>query len=213
MGWPVPCEAVGMAELSTSARLASLLGFVCFAALGPLGCASAAQGEDETATTGDDGDTGSSADELTLACNLSRSTILNSVSGGRRTAIQRGFSWFDANVPYSQSRSYQGYRTDCSGFVSMCWELGRSYTTLDFVGGGGESGKLASYESMVPGDALVRRSNGAGHIVMFLGWNDRAHSSACVLEQSSTALDMEFGARTVSSLQGSGYKAIRADKF
>lgn len=201
-----------MVELSLS-RVSLVLGFACFAALGPLGCASAAQGEDETATTGDEGDTGSSPDELTLGCNLSRSTILNSVSGGRRTAIQRGFAWFDANVAYSQSRSYQGYRTDCSGFVSMCWQLGRSYTTLDFSTGGGESGGLASYESLVPGDALVRRSNGAGHIVMFLGWNDRAHSAACVVEQSSTALDMEFGARTVSSLKASGYKAIRADKF
>ena len=33
------------------------------------------------------------------------------------------------------------------------------------------------------------------------------------LEQSSTALDMEYGTRTVSSLRNSGYKAIRADKF
>jgi hypothetical protein len=196
-----------MAELS---RYTLILGLFCLAA-GPLGCSAA------TADDGDEGDvggeTGSSADELSTACSISRSQILASVSGGRRTAIERGFRWYDAGVSYSQSRSYQGYRTDCSGFVSMCWQLGTSYTTLDFSNGGGESEKLASYESMLPGDAIVRRSNGAGHIVLFLGWNDRAHSSACVLEQASTALDMEFRARTTSSLQSSGYRAIRADKF
>ena len=34
-----------------------------------------------------------------------------------------------ANVPYSQTRYYAGYRTDCSGFVSMCWALPSSYNT------------------------------------------------------------------------------------
>jgi hypothetical protein len=95
----------------------------------------------------------------------------------------------------------------------MSWELGTSYTTLNFVSGGGESFILDSYDSLVPGDALVRRANGAGHIVMFLGWNNAAKTSACVIEQSSPALDMEFGTRTKASLLESGYKPIRADKF
>lgn len=75
----------------------------------------------------------------------------------------------------------------------MAWQLGTSYTTANFVNGGGESFVLGSYNSLQPGDALVRRSNGAGHMVMFLGWNNCAKTSACVLEQSSTALDMEYG--------------------
>jgi hypothetical protein len=48
---------------------------------------------------------------------------------------------------------------------------------------------------------------------MFLGWNDRAHSGACVLEQASTASDMQFRVRTTASLRNGGYKAIRADKL
>jgi hypothetical protein len=95
----------------------------------------------------------------------------------------------------------------------MAWQLGTSYTTANFVSGGGDSFLLGSYDSLRPGDALVRRSNGAGHIVMFLGWNNAAKTSACVIEQNSTALDMEFGTRTASSLRASGYKAIRADRF
>jgi hypothetical protein len=70
-----------------------------------------------------------------------------------------------------------------------------------------------SYSSLLPGDALVRRSGGSGHIVLFLGWNDAAHSAACVLEEASTASDMQFRARTKSSLTASGFKAVRADRL
>ena len=48
---------------------------------------------------------------------------------------------------------------------------------------------------------------------MFLGWNDKAKSEACVLEQASTALDMQFRTRTAASLRSGGYKPIRADKL
>ena len=95
----------------------------------------------------------------------------------------------------------------------MCWKLGRSYTTADFSTGGGSSSKLGSYDQLLPGDALVRRRNGQGHVVLFLGWNDSAKSSACVIEQNSTALDMEFGTRTTSSLKAGGFSPIRADKL
>ncbi|MEZ4222773.1 MAG: hypothetical protein R3B13_17665 [Polyangiaceae bacterium] len=173
-----------------------------------VGCAAAPE---PTEPIGDVGDT---ANEVsTSACNLSRDSILNSVSGGRRTAIERGFTWYDAQVPYSQSSQYDGYRTDCSGFVSMCWQLGSSYTTANFIQDTNDWTSLGSFEELVPADAMVYRSGGAGHIVMFVGWNDSAHSEACVLEQASTASDMQFRARPVSSLLNSGYHAIRATKF
>ena len=171
------------------------------------GCASA------DAVTEDDGDTGDESAALSEQCHASRSDILASTTGERRDAIARGFTWLDKNVQYSQSRSYGGYRTDCSGFVSMCWELNRSYTTADFSTGGGDSFKLASYDALVPGDALVRRHGGSGHMVLFLGWNDASRKTACVLEQNSTALDMELGVRSAASLHAGGFSAIRADRF
>ncbi len=176
------------------------------------GCAVAADDE------GDDGDVGeetvgTTSDAASVACRISRSTIVGSVSGERKDVVERAFTWWDAKVSYSQSRYYKGYRTDCSGFISMAWETGTSYTTASFSTGGGESFPLSSYSSLEPGDALVRRKNGSGHIVMFLGWNDSAKTSACVIEQASTALDMEFRTRSASSLKGGGYKAIRADKL
>ena len=47
----------------------------------------------------------------------------------RPPTLARGMAWINAGVPYSQTRYYAGYRTDCSGFVSMCWALPSSYNT------------------------------------------------------------------------------------
>lgn len=160
---------------------------------------------------GDVGDT--SEHELKSGCSLSRDTILASVQGARRAAIERGFEWYDAQVPYSQTKNYNGYRTDCSGFVSMCWQLGTSYTTANFVQDTANWTSLSSFDELVPADALVYRKNGAGHIVMFLGWNNSAKSEACVIEQANTADDMQFRSRPTSSLHATGYHAIRATKL
>jgi hypothetical protein len=127
--------------------------------------------------------------------------------------MERGFTWLDSDVQYNQSGSHGGYRTDCSGFVSMCWELGDSKTTADFISGSGQNTMLGSYEDLVPADALVHRSGSSGHVVLFLGWNDSSHSGACVIEQASTASDMMFHVRSTSSLKSGGYKPIRAEKF
>lgn len=186
----------------------------CAAAASPLGCAANADGEDPADEAGESGDVGETSAELSTACKITRAQIMASVSGARLTAIKRGFGWWDAKVPYNQRASYGGYRTDCSGFVSMCWSLPRSYTTADFITNNGPSTVLSSYGALLPGDALVRHvNNDNAHIVLFLGWNDSAKTSACVLEQASTDLDMEFRARSASSLRSGGYKAIRADKF
>ena len=140
-------------------------------------------------------------------CSLTRSSILASTSPARQRAIRRGFSWLDTDVPYSQSASHQGYRTDCSGFVSMCWELGSSPNTAAFMAGTGKATALASYDELLPGDAFIR----SGHAAMFLGWEDAAHTSACIIELASTASDMQFRSRKASALRSSGAKAFRAD--
>ncbi len=158
-------------------------------------------------SVGDMGDT--SGEELKVACNLSRDAILASAQGGRHTAIERGFTWYDAQVPYSQSKNYGGYRTDCSGFISMCWELGTSYTTANFIDDTAQWSSLGSFGELAPADAMVYRKGSSGHIMMFLGWNDAAHTEACVLEQASTAEDMQFRARTIDSLVAGGYHAIQ----
>ena len=177
------------------------------AVVGSIGCAV------QTQDAGDPSAVGDTSEALTVTCDLSRAHILASVGVDRAEAIQRGFGWYDARVPYSQSREHAGYRTDCSGFVSMSWNLGTSFSTADFIGGNADDARLASMGALLPADAFVRRSGGEGHMALFVGWNDAAHSSACVIEERSTALGMQFHARTTASLISSGYHPIRADKF
>ncbi len=156
-----------------------------------------------------EGDPGDTSEDAMGAGGCDRQAVTASVSGARRTALERGFKWLDDDVPYSQGRQHEGYRTDCSGFVSMCWDTGTSHTTSIFASGGGDTQALGSWDDLVAGDALVKR----GHIMLFTGWSDDARSSVCALEQSSTANDMQFRARSVASLRGQGYKPIRSNKL
>jgi hypothetical protein len=186
---------------------------VSFALLGSALCLSlpacAASSDIEEA-----GDLGDTSDDLRSGgCALSRDKILASTTSARADAIRRGLEWYDDSISYSQSDWHEGYRTDCSGFISMCWKLGTSHTTAAFINDSSRWSSIGDYDDLQPADALVRRSNGAGHIVMFLGWDDSAHNKACVLEQASSALDMQFRVRTRSSLEGSDYKAIRASSL
>lgn len=171
-----------------------------------LACTAVACSAPPTADSADEAELGSVASPLATECSMTRAQILASASSGRREAVERGFAWLDDDVPYSQSASHDGYRTDCSGFVSMCWDMGRSSNTASLYAGDGNT-RLGSYDDLVVADALVKQ----GHVVLFLGWNDDAHEGACVLEQASTASDMQFRVRTTASLKAGGYKAIRSD--
>jgi hypothetical protein len=66
--------------------------------------------------------------------------------------IARGQNWVDKHVPYdAEGKTYEGYRMDCSGFVSMCWELtkpGLSTGTIHTVS------HNITKNDLQPGDAL-----------------------------------------------------------
>jgi hypothetical protein len=170
------------------------------------GCASVAAPADETGALpsvapgpsedlGDDNVGDVSADSsqgFAAGCGSNREDILASApSAARRTILERGFGWLDKGVEYSQSRSFEGYRTDCSGFVSMAWGLKTSQSTRSF-GGGADATRLSSKSELLPGDALVHPGH---HAVLFLA--DQG-DSLCVLEQSSSKNDMQFRLRNKS---------------
>jgi len=88
---------------------------------------------------------------------------------GRSTMISRAQVWVDNHVPYSQSGSYGGYRTDCSGYVSMAWEAAKpGYTTFTMH----EIAHPITRGELQPGDVLLCASE---HVVIFGGWSGSTH--------------------------------------
>jgi hypothetical protein len=95
----------------------------------------------------------------------------------RPEVIKRANHWIKKRVRYSQSSTYQGYRRDCSGFVSMAWKLRSSYTSSSIRG----VARRISASRLKPGDA-VRRS---GHVEIFGGWKSKRKRTYWALEEST----------------------------
>ncbi|MFJ8193984.1 hypothetical protein ACIQ8D_30130, partial [Streptomyces sp. NPDC096094] len=92
----------------------------------------------------------------------------------REQIIARAQQWVEQDVPYSQSHAWKDhatgghYRQDCSGFVSMAWQLRSSLTTRSLPD---VANRLSSFSQLEAGDAL---NYPAAHAVLFGGWTDRA---------------------------------------
>jgi hypothetical protein len=94
----------------------------------------------------------------------------------RSEVLHRAQTWVGIGLDYNQSGSYAGYRTDCSGYVSMAWHLSQSLTTNTFASAGVTTSIGKS--DLEPGDALLNDSAGnSGHVVLFDKWSDTAHDS------------------------------------
>jgi hypothetical protein len=115
----------------------------------------------------------------------------------RKEVIKRANHWIKKKIRYSQSSYYQGYRRDCSGFVSMAWKLKHSYTSSSIRG----VAHRISAGRLKPGDA-VRRS---GHVEIFGGWKNKRQRKYWALEESQSGLP---ALRKVKRFK-SGYSALR----
>lgn len=95
----------------------------------------------------------------------------------RAEVMRRATSWIRHRVPYSQSRYHKGYRQDCSGFVSMAWNLGRSYTTRSISSRATRIG----VSQLRRGDAVLIR----GHVSLFGGWKNRRAREYWAFEETT----------------------------
>lgn len=103
----------------------------------------------------------------------------------RADIINRAKKWVAAQVPYSMEEYWSdGHRQDCSGFVSMAWNLGSNEWT----------GSLDSFavritkEELQPGDILLFHNpdnpTRGSHVVIFGGWTDYTHTYYIAYEQT-----------------------------
>ncbi|GHB70936.1 hypothetical protein GCM10010306_075700 [Streptomyces umbrinus] len=91
----------------------------------------------------------------------------------RAEIINRAKEWVAAEVPYSMSAYWSdGYRQDCSGFVSMAWNLGGN----EWTGSLDKFGVRIPREQLEPGDILLFHNPAdpekGSHVVIFGGWTD-----------------------------------------
>ncbi|MFC0431026.1 hypothetical protein [Kutzneria buriramensis] len=94
----------------------------------------------------------------------------------RSQVLARAASWLNQGIIYDQCGSHDGYRTDCSGYVSMAWGLGASPTT-DTFGPYGVTVPVSEGD-LQPGDALLNPAPlNDGHVVLFDHWDSADHSS------------------------------------
>eukprot|EP01113_Clastostelium_recurvatum_P028433 TRINITY_DN343_c0_g1_i1.p1 TRINITY_DN343_c0_g1~~TRINITY_DN343_c0_g1_i1.p1 ORF type:complete len:154 (-),score=31.72 TRINITY_DN343_c0_g1_i1:53-514(-) len=101
----------------------------------------------------------------------------------RSAILPRAKVWIANHVPYSQTGSYQGYRTDCSGYVSMSWECPQpGYDTLEFQSLG--IAHQITKDQLLPGDVMLAPGH---HICLFAGWTDASKTQYTAYEEYDTA--------------------------
>jgi hypothetical protein len=103
----------------------------------------------------------------------------------RAAIINRAKLWIAAKVPYSMVKFWSdGYRQDCSGFVSMVWKLGSN----EWTGSLNKFGTRITREELQPGDMLLFHNPSnpqkGSHVVIFGGWTDYTHTYYVAYEQT-----------------------------
>lgn len=105
----------------------------------------------------------------------------------RSDIIKRARTWVTAQVPYSMNDYWtDGYRQDCSGFISMAWNLPGN----EWTGSLGAYGDRITKDELQTGDMLlfhnVADPEEGSHVVLFGGWTDSTRTYYLAYEQTPT---------------------------
>ncbi len=137
----------------------------------------------------------------------------------RDNIITRAHIWLDANggkgVPYSQDVKRGGYRTDCSGYVSMVFQYPKGEwggPNTQALAGSAYTHKI-TMAGLKKGDLVIDAfgSNTTRHVVIFEKWANTAHTSYWSYEQRGT-----YGTSHVKHSYGIGsddYDPYRPNKL
>ncbi|MFD0169007.1 hypothetical protein ACFVJH_33415 [Streptomyces decoyicus] len=99
----------------------------------------------------------------------------------RKDIIDRAMERVEHRIGYSQSATTNGYRDDCSGFVSAAWGLEPpGLNTYGLMGN--DTAHVITKDDLQPGDALIA----GDHTVIFGGWADKEHTKYIALEDNGS---------------------------
>ncbi|MFJ7135651.1 peptidoglycan-binding protein [Streptomyces fungicidicus] len=103
----------------------------------------------------------------------------------RADIIARARTWVTRKVPYGVTSYWSdGYRQDCSGYVSMAWGLPGN----EWTGSLGDYAERITKAELQPGDVLLYHNAGdpygGSHVVLFGGWTDASRSQYAAYEQT-----------------------------
>ncbi|MFI2413715.1 peptidoglycan-binding protein [Streptomyces sp. NPDC018947] len=129
--------------------------------------------------------------------------------------LRRARTWLTANngaqVPYSQTSVWSdGYRQDCSGYVSMTLGLWKSGPNTVELATNRSLTTPISLGDLKPGDLLIDASgsNTTRHVVIFEKWTDSSHTAYTAFEQRG-GHGTDHRVRTYGLAPGSEYKPYR----
>ncbi|MEC3981036.1 C40 family peptidase [Amycolatopsis sp. H20-H5] len=111
---------------------------------------------------------------------------MHAMAGGpvaRADVMARAKTWVDRGVPYSNTNKVDGYRADCSGFVSFAWQATQSWITSSLP----QISHRIEKDELLPGDILLwvnPNTSEMGHARLFGGWLDTVKSRYWVYEQT-----------------------------
>ncbi|OIV37008.1 hypothetical protein BIV57_13550 [Mangrovactinospora gilvigrisea] len=132
-------------------------------------------------------------------------------TGGRAQILKRAATWVSARIPYSQGAYHDGYRTDCSGFVSMAWGLGTpGLTTVSLP----QQSHRISAGQLQPGDVLLNTQPGsAGHVTIFDRWANADHTSYWAYEEAGSLGAVHRTIRYPYDFGGQNYQPYRFNQL
>ncbi|MEU3609221.1 peptidoglycan-binding protein [Streptomyces sp. NPDC035033] len=103
----------------------------------------------------------------------------------RTEIINRAKRWVAAQVPYSMEKYWSdGYRQDCSGYISMAWNL----RSNEWTGSLDRFAVRIDRTELQPGDILLFHNPAnptrGSHVTIFGGWTDYTHTAYVAYEQT-----------------------------
>jgi hypothetical protein len=97
----------------------------------------------------------------------------------RQWILWRAQTWINDHVAYNQSSTHDGYRQDCSGYVSFTWQLTKPGTSPS---GMSAYSYQIPFDSLQPGDAL---NNPSAHTMLFIKWVDQSQGTFIAYDEEN----------------------------